>query len=97
MSPTEQMLRAAFTWSMFHASEGLIKYGGPFVFVATGRVQIGDRTIDCPHLRWGAPGRIVTVSVSPAGRVLHYVDTYVDHSFRLEMKLPREFWAEATP
>lgn len=96
MSPTEQMLRAAFTWALVATrSDGLIKHSGPFVFAAAGRVKVGNLKIDGPHLNWEATGRRFTVSMSPAGRVLHYVDAYADHhSMQLDMKLPREFWTE---
>lgn len=96
MSPTEQRLRAALFWALSTESgHDLIKHEGPFDFCATGKVKIGDRTTERPLLWWEDRGRVVTVSTSPAGRILHYVDAYADHSFRLEMNLPREFWAQA--
>lgn len=97
MNETELMLRAAFTWAKATTvSDGIIKHTHPLDFVGSGPVTIGDRTIHCPHLRHEEVGRRVTVSMSPAGRVLHYVDAYDDHSARLEMKLPRDFWTKAT-
>lgn len=95
MNETELMLRAAFTWVKANDTSGMIKHAHSLDFVPSGSVKIGDRTIHCPHLRHEEPGRRVTVSMSPAGRVLHYVDAYEDHSARLEMKLPRDFWKEA--
>ena len=93
MTKTEQMLRAAFVWALNATrSDGIIKHQGPFNFVAAGSVKIGDRTIHCPLLWWEDRGRRVTVSTSPGGRVLHYVDAYEHHFARLEMKLPREFY-----
>ncbi len=99
MTKTEQMLRAAFTWALGATrSDGIIKHSGPFEFAAAGLVRVGVHTIDCPHLHWEATGRRVTVSMSPGGRVLHYVDAYTDHhSMQLDMKLPREFWKRAAP
>ena len=90
----EAELRKAFTWALrTTASDGIIKHWNPLHFAASGSVRISDHTINCPHLWHEQPGRRVTVSISPKGRKLHYVETYADHSMRLEITLPREFWA----
>jgi len=96
MDATELMLRAAFTWAKANTvNDGLIKHSGPFEFAAAGRVRMVDRTTNCPHLWWADTGRLVTVSMSPGGRILVYVDACTGHhSMQLDMKLPREFWAE---
>lgn len=96
MNETELMLRAAFSWvKATTVSDGIIKHSHPLDFVASGPVKIGDRTMHLPHLRHEGQSRTVTVLMSLGGRVLHYVDAYEHHSARLEMKLPREFWARA--
>lgn len=95
MNETELMLRAAFTWVRANHKSGMINYAHSLDFVASGAVKIGDRTMHRPHLRHDEPGRVLTVSISPAGRRFHYVIEGEHFVSRMETALPREFWTKS--
>lgn len=94
MNETELMLRAAFTWVKANDTSGMIKHAHSLDFVPSGPVKIGDRTMHRPHLRHDEPGRVLTVSISPAGRRFHYVIEGEHFLSRLDVALPRDFWTD---